>query len=133
MQKTLQHFLATEDPGVSRIEVVEGPTGRRKWPDDLKAQMVAETLVPGARVCEVARRYGIAPQYLTTLRSLARKSGALAADGRSAQVATLEVQPPAARPPSGSWIEIVFEGIAVRLPAEASAGRIGEIVRALRG
>jgi transposase len=27
--------------GVSRIEVLDGPTGRRRWPDDLEARIVA--------------------------------------------------------------------------------------------
>ena len=45
--------------GVSRIEVLDGPTGRRRWPDDLKARIVAESFQPGARVCDVAAKYGL--------------------------------------------------------------------------
>ena len=44
--------------GVSRIEVLDGPTGWRRWPDDLKAWIVAESLAPGARVCDVATKLG---------------------------------------------------------------------------
>ncbi len=73
MQKTLQTFLQSNDERVSRLEVLEGPTGRRKWPDEVKARIVSETLVEGARVCEVADRHGVAPQYLTTWRRLARE------------------------------------------------------------
>jgi transposase len=58
---------------MSRLEVLEGPTGRRLWPDEVKAWIVAESLVPGARVCEVAERHRIAPQSLTTWRRLPRK------------------------------------------------------------
>lgn len=42
--------------GAFRIEVLDGPTGRRRWPDDLKARIVAESFQPGARVCDVAAR-----------------------------------------------------------------------------
>ena len=38
-----------------RVEVIEGPSGRRSWPDDVKARIVRESLEPGATVSEVAR------------------------------------------------------------------------------
>ena len=44
--------------GVSRIEVLDGPTGRRRWPDAVKARLVAESLLPGVRVCDVAEKHG---------------------------------------------------------------------------
>ena len=44
---------------VSRIEVLDGPTGRRRWPDEVKARIVAESQVSGARVCDVADKYGL--------------------------------------------------------------------------
>lgn len=59
------------------LEVVAGPTGRRRWPDDLKARIVAETLQPGVRVKEVAARYGLQPNHISTWRKMAQQ-GALA-------------------------------------------------------
>lgn len=59
--------------GVSRIEVLDGPTGRRRWPDDLKARIVAESFQPGARVCDVAAKYGLIARHLSGWRAQARK------------------------------------------------------------
>ena len=59
MEHQIEHRMEVPSRGgVSRIEVLDGPTGRRRWPDEVKARMVAESLVPGARVCDVADKYG---------------------------------------------------------------------------
>jgi hypothetical protein len=51
--------------GFRRIEVLTGPGRRRRWSTDDKARIVAETLVPGTRVPEVARRWQVcSQQYL---------------------------------------------------------------------
>ena len=57
---------------VSRIEVFDGPTGRRRWPDDLKARIVAESFQPDARVCDVAAKYGLIARHLSGWRAQAR-------------------------------------------------------------
>ena len=59
--------------GVSRIGVLDGPRGRRRWPDEVKAQPGVESLVPGARVCDVARMYGLIARPVSQWRGLARK------------------------------------------------------------
>ena len=51
---------------------------RRRWSAEEKARVVRESLRPGERVGEVARRYGISRWQLSTWRSLARE-GKLAA------------------------------------------------------
>ncbi|WP_456765972.1 transposase [Bradyrhizobium sp. USDA 3650] len=48
-----------------RIEVYAGG-GRKQWPDDLKAQIVADSLEPGAIVTDVARRHGCRPSRCMT-------------------------------------------------------------------
>ncbi len=50
--------------GFRRVEVLTGPGRRRKWSDDDKARIVAETLEPGAVVSEVARRWQVCPQQV---------------------------------------------------------------------
>jgi len=71
------HLLDAVEKRGDRLEVLEGPTGRRSWPDDVKARIVAESFQQGARVHEVARRHGLAAQHLSTWRRAA-KDGKLA-------------------------------------------------------
>ena len=51
---------------------VLGVERRRRWSRDEKARIVEETLMPGAVVCEVARRHGVAQSLLFTWRRQAR-------------------------------------------------------------
>ncbi len=44
---------------VSRLEVIEGPTGRRNRSAVEKAKIAAESLMPGAQVATVARKHGV--------------------------------------------------------------------------
>ena len=127
------HLLGEVRGCVSRMEVLEGPTGRRTWPDDLKAQIVAESFEPGARVRDVARRHGLAPQHLSTWRGLARQGKldiAIMEDDLPA-FAALEVLEEAATGHSVP-IEIEADGVTVRLGADTSATRIAQIAAALR-
>ena len=50
--------------GFQRVELLTGAIRRRRWSADEKARIVAETLLPGARVSEVARRWQLHPQQL---------------------------------------------------------------------
>ena len=118
---------------VERMEFLEGPTGRRSWPDEVKIQIVLESLEPGARVCDVARRHGMTPQQLSTWRGLARK-GKLnipIPEEDLPAFAALEVVEEAPAD-SGVPIEIEVGDVTIRLAADTSAARIAEIIAALR-
>ena len=54
------------------IDVMPCPTGRRRWPDALKARIVAETLQSGSQHFDVAARYRLLQQHLSARRSMAR-------------------------------------------------------------
>jgi transposase len=54
------------------VEVLDGLERRRRWSQDDKARIVEETLVPGAKVTDVARRNGVAASVVFTWRRQAR-------------------------------------------------------------
>ena len=56
-----------------RVEVLTEPGRRRRWSADEKARIVAETLVPGARVSEVARRWQVCSQQVFGWRRAMRQ------------------------------------------------------------
>ncbi|HXJ00343.1 MAG TPA: transposase [Micropepsaceae bacterium] len=55
-----------------RVEVLGGLERRRRWSSDEKMRLVEETLAPGAKVSEVARRNGVSASLLFTWRRQAR-------------------------------------------------------------
>lgn len=76
MREGFQDYLeiCMEDDGfVGRYEVVEPRRGNRRWPDDVKARIVAESLEPGVRVVDVARRHDVVPHQLSLWRRQARE------------------------------------------------------------
>ncbi len=58
-------------------ERLEGAPVRlhRRWSDELKEQVVAESFLPGANVSAIARRVGIDPSQLFSWRKALRKGG----------------------------------------------------------
>jgi transposase len=51
-----------------RVELITGQKRRRDWTAKEKAEILAATMVPGASVTEVARRFSIGPTLVWTWR-----------------------------------------------------------------
>lgn len=128
-----QHLLEESQGNTIRLEVLEGPTGRRVWPDDVKGRIVAESFEPGARVVDVARRHGMGAQHLSTWRRLARE-GKIVVPVDEPMFARLEIAPQdeaVPEPPTGHFVEIDTGGIIIRLSGTTPADRIADVVSAL--
>ncbi len=121
------------------IDVVVGPRGHRRWPDELKARIVAETLVDGVTVNEVARRYDMKPNHLSSWRRLAR-DGKLVLPAPSSETSfamlTIEEPPAYDTAPAGAAederMEVVVGSVFIRLAGTTNAKRLAEIVAALQ-
>jgi transposase len=70
-----------------RAEILVGPERRRRWSAEEKARVVAEAAVPGARIAEIARRYGVSRGLIYAWRGEA--GGGLSGDGLAAALPDL--------------------------------------------
>jgi transposase len=130
--------------------MITGVERRRKWSAREKAEIVAESLVEGAVVSEVARRHGLSPQQLFGWRARLRDavvSSAPSSDATPAFVpAVVESEPPCPAAPAfpaaavamgtvGSEpapIEIALGRVIVRVRAEADPRALAAVLKALR-
>ena len=64
---------------LQRVEVITGVERRRDWSTEKKLEIVAESLVDGVVVSDVARRHGISPQQLFGWRAKLRSAMAVSA------------------------------------------------------
>lgn len=128
--------------GYRRIELLTGPGRRRRWSFEEKSRIVAETLLPGARVCDVARRWQLCSQQVFTWRREARISDG-AANPRNPAVSSLPAFVPiisqasavpeaplvTSSPPS---IEVKLAGAVVRVASGMDANTLTTVLRAVR-
>ena len=112
---------------MARFEVITGPDRRRRWSDEQKRAIVAESLAPGAVVTAIARRAEICPGQIYRWR---REIGV---GNGFAQVLIAPVGDGDGCPASPA-IEIEFAGKArVRIPASIPTGLAAAVVKALSG
>lgn len=123
----------------STLEVIKTRRRRREvnrqWPNEVKAQIVSESLRPGVTVSEVAERHGVKANHLSSWRTMARQGKlVLPAPEDAAEFAAMVVERPVEEPlrvKAISRAEIVFGPVTIRLEEGASATRIASIARAL--
>lgn len=157
MREGFQDYLEigmADDGFVGRYEVVEPRRGNRRWPDDVKARIVAESFEPGVRVADVARRHDVVPHQLSFWRRQARE-GILAlpfeamsgpseiGDGEPAFVPlAIAVEPSETvnvlAPPLPAAVLPVLTleigpDVVMRVPGDVPVERVAALVQAVRG
>ncbi|MBU4532011.1 MAG: transposase [Hoeflea sp.] len=149
--------MADVEGFVGRCEVVEPRRGNRRWPNELKARIVAESLQPGARVVDVAGRHDLAAHQLSDWRRQARQGFltlpaelmttvphfddgpvdpafvplAITTEPKTASDAL--PTPEVAGTASGIVTAEIGSDLVVRVPCEMSVDRVAALVRAMRG
>lgn len=132
---------ATDAASTQRIEIV----GERRRAHDaaFRACVMSESMVPGARVQELARRHGICSSLIYRWRRVAAPQAGAASAVRLVPVRVSEGRPaekqaaparPAAEARRGGLIEIELNGgVRVRVDGEVSLASLRRVVTALRG
>jgi transposase len=110
--------------------------GKRDWPAELKARIVAETLIEGETVKAVAQRYELIPSTVSDWRRMARQGKLVLPnlDGMNFVPVEIEAPAPLAEPlpaASASTIDVIKGDVIVRLDGATPAARIAEIAGAL--
>ncbi len=70
----VDHSDDSKPARLQRVDVITGIERRRDWSTDRKLEIVAESLVDGVVVSDVARRHGISPQQLFGWRAKLRSA-----------------------------------------------------------
>ena len=125
-----------------RIELITGTTRRRRWSDDERARILADSFEPGANIAAVARRHGVHGGLLHSWRKKAKTPADEAAQVdaplfipvtivKASGDAVGETAPLPLSPP-GRMIEIETKGALVRVPAGVDPETLAVVLTALR-
>ena len=122
---------STSDDGFRRLEVITGIGRRRRWTDEEKAWIVAESLDPASTVSAVARRYGLHPSQLFVWRQ--RLAAPAARDAPGFVPVVVAEDAAATSPELAGRIEIALGPAVVRVGADVDAAALRRVLEAVRG
>ena len=124
---------ASEAGEVSTFDLVdtrEGPVRRRKrWPEAVKRQIVAETRAPGASVSVVARRHDVNANQVFNWR----REYEAAAAGHEIRLVPVQPTPGPAAPAAAGVIEIeLVSGARVRVSGAVDGAALSQVLERLK-
>ena len=116
-----------------RLEVIEGPTGRRQRTSAEKTRIVAESLMPGVRVADVARKYGATRWQVYDWRKRLRRQERLALPENAAASAFAAVMvDEAPQREVARCIEIIVGDVVIRAEPGVDGEQLCRIIRIVR-
>jgi transposase len=130
--RTASSTTSTKADSFRRIEVITGVGRRRRWTDEEKAWIVAESLEPTTTVSAVARRYGLHASQLFVWR---QQLVTPAVHEAPAFVPVVVAEDAAAPAEMAGRMEIALGPAVICVGADVDAAalrRVLEVVRGLR-
>jgi len=120
-----------------RLEVLEGPTGRRFRSEADRARIAAESLMPGVQVAAVARKHGATRWQVYDWRRRLRRGQLALPESLAPMFAPLMVEEastpqPTMRPPKSApaKVEIVIDDMVIRTTVDVE--HLAQVIRAVR-
>ena len=128
--RTPSSTTSTKADEFRRIEVITGVGRRRRWSDEEKAWIVAESLDPATTVSAVARRYGLHASQLFVWR---QRLAAPAAREAPEFVPVLLAEDSMTSAEAASRMEIALGPVVVRVGADVDAAALRRVLEVVRG
>ncbi len=121
-----------------RLEVLEGPTGRRARTQGEKARIAAESLMPGVQVAAVARRHGATRWQVYDWRRRLRQGQLALPENMAPMFAPLMVEETSSPPQQAgkapraapAQVEIVIDDVVIRTAVDVE--QLAQVIRAVR-
>lgn len=131
------HLDGSITSGVSRLEVIEGPSGRQRRSKAERARIAVESMMPGMTVADVARQHGTTRWQIYDWRKQLRKGNLVVPESMAALPAFAELVVEASAPPAppargGLDLEIIVGDVVIRVGADADEARLARAIRAAR-
>ncbi len=113
------------------LEPIEGAPAsiRRRWSDDFKLGVVAESMLPGARPSHIAQRIGVETSQIFQWRKQAVRKGWISLPAGGAKKKDRQIELAAT---SRSVIEIAVDGVTICASADIDDEHLVRIIRAVR-
>src|SRR5487761_1037362 len=116
-----------------RLDVIAGPTGRRRRSEVERARIAAESLAPGAMISQIARRYGVSRWQIYNWRRRFLSARATLSEQASSSPAfvPLAIEEERRSDRGVDVVEIAVGDVVVRAGRDADEAHLSRILRAI--